>query len=83
MAEETPVPVATPAWLDKSLWLVVLGGLFLILNKVFGTSLDAAEVTGLVLPLVVYIVTSKWKQASVLKTAIATRADALRVLKDK
>ncbi len=67
-------PVNTPPWLDKSLWLVVLTPLFMLLNSKLGLSLDATEVAGLVLPVVVYILSNKWKTAHLQSALIRAKA---------
>jgi hypothetical protein len=64
----------TPFYLDKSLWIAVLTVLFVALNKRFGLSLDATEITMIVLPVVAYIVGNKWKSASIVKAEISATA---------
>ena len=84
------LPINTPPWLDKSLWLVVLAPLFLFINSKFGTNLQASEVAGLVLPIVAYILGNKWKTAVLQKAAmagasagaaVATEGDAVNALR--
>lgn len=56
-----PVPsVITPPWLDKGLWVAVLGVIFGYVNTKLDINLSAEEIVGLLLPLVAYIVSHKW-----------------------
>jgi len=67
----------TPFWLDKSLWVAILGVLFAALNKKFGLGLDAAEVATILIPVAAYIAGNKWKSATIVKAEIAAAsADA-------
>ena len=63
--------VVTPFYLDKSLWIATFTMLCTLVNSKFGTRFDAAEVVGLVLPCVAYIVGNKWAST---KKALAVYA---------
>lgn len=65
-----PLPIVTPFYLDKSLWLAVLSPLLAMISKRLGLNLEPSEVVALVLPVVVFIVSSKWKQTSLQKAQI-------------
>lgn len=79
MADPIDVPpIVTPWYLDKSLWLTIVGFLFTFLNKKIGLNLDANEVVPPLVLLVAYIASSKWKQASATKSAaLITTTNAL------
>lgn len=55
----------TAPWLDKSLWLVILGFLLPILNRRFGLGLEPEEVFAALAPIATFIAMSKWKQGRV------------------
>lgn len=54
-------PIVTPAYLDKALWLGVLGPVLAIASNKLGINLNAGELVGVMLPIVSYIVMHKWK----------------------
>lgn len=64
----------TPFYEDKGFWAMLLAPLFAYLNSKFNLSLSAAEIVGLVLPVVAYIVGHKYKSAQVLVAEIQASA---------
>lgn len=67
-------PIVTPFYLDKALWLTVLGIALPILNAKFGLGLNAEEIIGLLLPIATYVVMHKWKTAKLQAVAMASDA---------
>lgn len=73
--ETTPLPsVVTPFYLDKGLWVAVLGTLFAFLNAKLDINLRADEIVGMMLPIVSYIVMHKWAATSKAKAYIGAEA---------
>lgn len=67
-------PLTTPWYLDKTLWIAILAPVLGLISKKLGVNLDPNEVVAMVMPIVIYIVMSKWKAATALKAAIAATA---------
>lgn len=80
--DNTPVPwkrdpeAHTPAWLDKSLALAILGFVLPVINRRFGLGLDAEEVFAALSPLIGFIAMSKWKQTAITKARVYAEAQA-------
>lgn len=70
-----PLPVVTPFYLDKAVWMAVLAPLLALANQKWGLALDATSLIALVLPVVAYIIMHKWKTAT-LQVAQAAGAAA-------
>lgn len=76
MADPVPDVSTTPFYLDKALYLAVLTPVFVWLNQKFGLALDATSIIGLVLPVVVYIVSHKFKSATISAAQVTAAAAA-------
>lgn len=74
--------VHTPPWLDKSLWLAVLGFLLPLLNKKLGLDLSPTEMADAILPLVGFITMSKWKQTRVVEAKTEADSAAVKEIAD-
>lgn len=72
-------PIVTPWYLDKGFLLLFLAPFLGFVSKKFGVNLDAAEILGLVLPVVTYIVMHKWKTAQLAKAQIVGAAAVAKV----
>ena len=55
----------TPFYLDKSLWIAVITPIAAIVGSKLGLDLKVEELVGIILPLVTYIVMTKFKSASI------------------
>lgn len=75
-------PTVTPWYLDKGFLLLFLSPLLGFISKKFGVNLDAAEIMGLVLPIVAFIVMHKWKTKNIAEAKIAGAAAAATVTTD-
>lgn len=85
-----PQPDVTPFYLDKALWLMLLGPLIAILNAKLNLGLSAEQVVAVILPIVAYVVMHKVKtmqlqkariEADAASGAITTGAQAAAVLR--
>lgn len=71
-----PTTASTPIWLDKGFYAMFLAPLFAILNSKFGLNLNATELLGLIMPVIVYIVSHKWKTSQIITAQIAAQASS-------
>lgn len=55
----------TPFYLDKALYVLVLGALLPILNAKFGWNLNTEQVAAVLLAVVAYVAGHKWKAGTV------------------
>lgn len=67
-------PIVTPFYLDKGLWIALLTPVLLFISSRLGLHLDAAEIVGMVLPVVAYVVAHKWKTTVLTKQAMLSAA---------
>ena len=75
---ETP-PIVTPWYLDKAFWLVILTPVCAILASKLGLNINAADLVGLVLPVVAYVLGHKWKTATLQAAQMAANSAAAQV----
>lgn len=64
-ATPAAVPLVTPPWLDKGLWVAVLTPVLLAVSQQFGFTMDPVSLVSLVLPAVAYIIGHKWKTGTI------------------
>jgi hypothetical protein len=76
VASGDQIQAVTPWYLDKALYLAVLTPVMVWLNQKFGLALDATSIIGLVLPVVVYIVSHKFKAATIAAAQVAAASAA-------
>lgn len=84
MADAIDPAAATPWYLDKGMYVLVLTPVLLMLNQKFGLTMSAEAIVALVLPAVAYILGHKWKSAQVqvaaIKAGAAAAVDPARVV---
>ncbi len=63
VAKDLPHTIDTrPFWQTKTFWTMSIGVLVPILNKVFGWYLSIEEVSAMMTPLMIFILTEQWKK---------------------